>query len=36
MVRFLGKAGAAPEEVLFVIIDEYSQEKERMLLNGSI
>lgn len=33
---FLGKEGAALEQVLFIIIDEYSQEKQRMLLNGLI
>lgn len=35
-VIFLGKEGAALEQVLFIIIDEYSQEKQRMLLNGLI
>lgn len=33
---FLGKEGAGLEQALFIIIDEYSQEKQRMLLNGLI
>lgn len=32
----MGKEEAALEQILFIIIDEYSQEKQRMLLNGLI